>query len=171
MAEEGEDLKEHLVHKYGPRAAHIVDDPNNHLMQSGREVGINFKNERKIYPTVKAHALMEHLKDSDQNDKANDLMEIMYKEYFENGQNINSVETLQQLAAQVGMEADQARSVMEDGALLRQVEEKDYHAKRQMGVSGVPFFIIESNQAGAKPVAFSGAQPPDVIAEVLEEAA
>ena len=49
----GEDLREHIVHKYGARGARMLDDPNNHLMTSGRKVGINFVNERKIYPTVK----------------------------------------------------------------------------------------------------------------------
>ena len=40
----GEDLREHIVHKYGARGARMLDDPNNHF---------NFVNERKIYPTVK----------------------------------------------------------------------------------------------------------------------
>lgn len=53
MDEQGEDLREHIIGKYGPRGASMIDDPNNHLMQSGRAVGINFVNERKIYPTLK----------------------------------------------------------------------------------------------------------------------
>ena len=41
-----------------------------------------------------------------------------------------------------------------------------------MGVSGVPFFVITNpNDPCSRPVAFSGAQPPEVIAEVLQEAA
>ena len=42
-------------------------------------------------------------------------------------------------------------------------------ANKSQGISGVPFFIIEQNNGG-KPLAFSGAQPIDVIAECLEEA-
>lgn len=38
-----------------------------------------------------------------------------------------------------------------------------------LAVSGVPFFIIE-NQRGGRNSVFSGAQPPEVIAEQLEEA-
>lgn len=53
MEPEGEDLREHIVGKYGARGAAMMDDPNNHLMQSGKAVGINFTNNRKIYPTVK----------------------------------------------------------------------------------------------------------------------
>ena len=58
MADEGEDLREHIVNKYGPRGARMVDDPNNHLMQSGRQVGIAFTNKRRIYPTIKVSQVM-----------------------------------------------------------------------------------------------------------------
>ena len=169
MKEEGEDLREHLFNKYGPRGARMIDDPNKHLMQSGREVGIQFNNQRRIYPTTKAHALMEYLKERD-HEKANDLMEIMFHEYFENAQNINSADKLEELAVQVGVEAAEARAAMESEELLNQVRVKDRFAKTEMRVSGVPFFIIESNVEGGRPVAFSGAQPVGLIAEVLEEA-
>lgn len=53
MDDEGEDLREHIVGKYGAQGARMMDDPDNHLMQSGRKAGIAFTNERKIYPTIK----------------------------------------------------------------------------------------------------------------------
>jgi len=37
-------------------------------------------------------------------------------------------------------------------------------------VSGVPFYMIYPNHGSDKPVAFSGAYPPEVIAKQLEEA-
>jgi predicted DsbA family dithiol-disulfide isomerase len=118
---------------------------------------------------TKAHALMEHLKETD-NEKANQLMEIMYHEYFENAANINSTDVLISLAKQVGMDEGDARQAMENKELLEGVRAKDVLAKTKMRVTGVPFFIIEPN-GGGRPVAFSGAQPADVIAEVLEDAA
>ena len=171
MKEEGEDLRDHLVKKYGPRGAAMVDDPDNHLMQSGRAVGINFTSNRKIYPTVKAHALMEYLKEQGENTKANQLMELMFKDYFEKAENINSIDHLQTLAERVGVEATAARAAMENEDFLAQVRAKDMLAKTRMRVSGVPFFIVESNTEGQRPTAFSGAQPAEIIAEVLEEAA
>jgi predicted DsbA family dithiol-disulfide isomerase len=112
---------------------------------------------------------MEHLKETD-NEKANQLMEIMYHEYFENAANINSIDVLISLAKQVGMDEGDARQAMENKELLEGVRAKDVLAKTKMRVTGVPFFIIEPN-GGGRPVAFSGAQPEDVIAEVLEDAA
>lgn len=114
------------------------------------------------------------------NEKANQFMEILFQEYLEKGTNINSVDTLVALATQNGIHdnADQLRAILtddsDDQTYIRQVHEKDALAKRQMRVSGVPFFIVESNHPSAgkrPPTAFSGAQPADVIAEVLQEAA
>ena len=113
---------------------------------------------------------MEYLKETGNNEKANQLMEIMYQEYFEKGTNINSDQVLEDLALRVGgMTAEQIRDVLKDESRLMQVVQKDQLAKRQMGVTGVPYFIIESSSDKGRPVAFSGAQPAELIAEVLEE--
>ena len=138
---------------------------------------------------IQAHALMEYMKEID-NDKANQLMEIMYQEYFEKGRNINADDVLEELALRVGggdgtiITSEGVRTVLRDGSRLTDIVRKDQLAKRQMGVTGVPYFIIESADAedptttttsGRRhrrpPVAFSGAQPVDLIAEVLEEQA
>ena len=145
-----------------------LDSPDNSIAVAGRAVGIQFTNKRNMYPTVQAHALMEHVKKSD-NAKANALMEIMYSEYFENGININNVEVLTFLAEKVGIDKVEAKAAIENQDLQALVRQKDQAYKTEMRVSGVPFFIIEPNN-GNRPIAFSGAQPPDIIAEQLEKA-
>jgi predicted DsbA family dithiol-disulfide isomerase len=81
MADEGEDITEHLVKKYGQRVATNFGNPDSYLDRAGREVGIQFTSDRNVYPTIKAHALMEHVKKTD-NDKANQIMEKMYHLYL-----------------------------------------------------------------------------------------
>ena len=169
MAEEGEDLKEHLIGKYGPRAGAMVDDPNNHLNRAGKAVGINFTSKRRIYPTIKAHALMEHVKSKD-NDTANKLMEEMYKTYFEEAKNINDKNVLADVASRVGIDKAEAEEAIDNPDLIETVKQLDSMAKGGYRVTGVPFFIIEP-KTGGRPIAFSGAQPPDIIAEQLELAA
>lgn len=144
----------------------MAQDPNNHLYVSGRKVGIEFAMKRNIYPTQKAHALIEYLKDTKGNDAANQMMEEMFQRYFEKSENINDDVVLAEIATKFGV--DNARSVIDDDSRLMAVNEKDFVHKRKMGVSGVPFFIIENN--GGRRVAFSGAQPIDLIAEQLKEA-
>jgi predicted DsbA family dithiol-disulfide isomerase len=169
MVEKGEDIKTHITKKYGARGAAMVDDPNSHLMRAGRAVGIEFTNNRNMYPTLKAHKLMEYVKTID-NDKANQLMEVMYTRYFEKGDNINDASTLVALAEQLGINKDEASRAVQDEELWKQVREKDHFYKNGMNIHGVPYYIIDRNDGG-RPIGFSGAQPPDIIAEQLEIAA
>jgi predicted DsbA family dithiol-disulfide isomerase len=165
---EGEDIKVHIGKKYGPGMAAQMDNPDNSVAKAGRAVGIQFTNQRNMYPTVQAHALMEHVKKID-NAKANALMEILYSEYFEKGENINHVDVLTALAERVGLDKVEAKTAIENQDLQALVRKKDHTYKTQMRVSGVPFFIIEPNN-GDRPIAFSGAQPPEIIAEQLQTA-
>jgi len=168
--EEGEPIKEHLEKKYGSSAMKRFVGPNNPLFAAGEKVGIHFTNDRNVYPTIKAHALLEKIKEQD-NDKANALMEDLFQSYFVEGLNINDPEKLAAMASKesIGWDREKAMEAMSDSHLQEQVRAKDHAYKTQMRVSGVPFYIIESN-SGGRPVAFSGAQPPEIIAELLEEA-
>lgn len=163
---EGENVREHLLVKYGPRGPAMLEN----VIRAGRAAGIEFSH-KNVYPTIKAHALMEYLKDTKGESTANQFMESLYFEYFEKDQNINSDDFLLELVGRLeGVNVAEATlALMDNSELKERVRQKDMKAKRQMRVSGVPFFIIESNKAGAQPVGFSGAQPADMIAEVLEE--
>ncbi|CAB9510110.1 DSBA-like thioredoxin domain protein [Seminavis robusta] len=147
-------------------------DPNSHLMRAGRQVGIHFKTDRNVYPTVQAHALMEYVKnDLKDVEKSNRIMEELYKRYFEHGENINSVAVLQQIGATFGLEQDVVEQVAQDDTRHRSILQKDHLHKARMHIRGVPFYIIEQQDNNSRPVGFSGAQPPAVIAEYLREAA
>ena len=171
MKPEGEALKEHLNKKYGPGMASQLDNPNFGMNQSGRAVGIHFDNSRNIYPTQKAHVLIEYLKEKHgNNDKANALMEVFYHEHFEKAANINDDAVLTQLARPFFDNDDNViTGLWKDPKNFQSVETKDRNYKRT--ISGVPFFEIQSSDNKEKPVTFSGAQPPDLMAELLQEAA
>jgi predicted DsbA family dithiol-disulfide isomerase len=113
---------------------------------------------------------MEYAKEKD-NDTANKLMEELFHRYFEKGDNISSEEVLATIASKVGIEESAAaKDAMQDEKFQYDVQQKDQLYKQQMKISGVPFFVIERKD-GKKPVGFSGAQPIDIMAEQLEEAA
>ena len=171
MEQEGEDLSAHLYGKYGTRGLDMLNDPNAYLYQAGRQVGIHFTKDRYIYPTQKAHALMEYAKEHVGVEVSNRIMEEMFTRYFEKGHNINSIDVLTEIATQAGIDAQKATDAMKDGKNLKEVDDKDYLAKRRMGVSGVPFFVLEKEGSQERPVGFSGAQPVDVMAEQLQEVA
>ena len=162
-----------MFKKYGPNAVKNFGNPNSNLYRAGRKVGINFNPERSVYPTVLPHTLMEYLKNVD-NEKANQLMNELYEQYFEQACKVNSQEVLtgilQGIFGNDSDEIEKAINAMKDEGLQQEVISKDKKAKNEMNVHGVPFFIIEKND-GSNSIKFSGAQPSDIIAEQLEIAA
>ncbi len=78
---------------------------------------------------------------------------------------------LADIAASLGViDKDTAKAMMRDETRREQVREKDRYYKNVWGVSGVPYYVVERND-GQPAIEFSGAQPIDIIAEQLEEAA
>eukprot|EP00934_Nitzschia_sp_Nitz4_P008436 Nitzschia sp. Nitz4//scaffold436_size7492//5343//6008//NITZ4_009156-RA/size7492-snap-gene-0.13-mRNA-1//1//CDS//3329551848//8426//frame0 len=168
VSDEGEDLAEHLIKKYGPSAADSINDPNSRLKVMGRNVGIEFSSTRRMLNTKRAHALVELIKNKGENDKANDFMEDLYKAYFEEAKNINDESLLKEMVKKYGVDESEAAFAMGEHNLVT-IAQEDRRIKSMYGVSGVPFFMIHPNDGG-RPVAFSGAYPPEIIAEQLEVA-
>jgi predicted DsbA family dithiol-disulfide isomerase len=168
--DEGEDIQTHLIKKYGPSAADGFNDPNNRLRVMGRKVGIEFNNDRKIVNTKRAHALVELLKAKGEHDSANKLMVDLYQSYFERGENINDEILLTEKVVQsYGVTETEAQLAMDEPTLV-DIAKQDRKVKSTYGVSEVPFYMIHPNNGGM-PVTLSGAYPPEIIAEQLEEAA
>jgi len=167
--EGGGNIVDYLVQKYGPSAAASFNDPNSRLKQMGRAVGIVFNNDRQALNTKRAHALVEQLKVKGENEKANAFMEDLYQSYFVDAQNINDPVWLTQAVSKYGVDEQECAFAMGDQNLAA-IAKLDRDTKSQYGVSGVPFYMIYPNHGSDKPVAFSGAYPPEVIAKQLEEA-
>jgi predicted DsbA family dithiol-disulfide isomerase len=65
--------------------------------------------------------------------------------------------------------AEAARVLEDSSAFADEVAQKVALARR-MRVNGVPFFIVENQREGEKAQSVSGAQPAELLAELLEEA-
>jgi predicted DsbA family dithiol-disulfide isomerase len=88
--------------------------------------------------------------------------EALFKAYFVDGRNVGDLETLVDIAARVGLPADEARQVLEQRTFKDAVD-RDWTMSRQAGVTGVPTFAA----AGYGVV---GAQPYEVIEQLLLQA-
>ena len=157
---EGEDMMEHLTKKYGPAAVARFSTPGNPLDTAGAMVGITFNKSRRIIKTTAAHRLMEWAKTTS-SAEANVFMENMFKAYFEDAKDLSKHDELLKIAEESGLSRESANDVLTTEKFADVVQRKDDENKT-MGISGVPFFIIG-------PYKFSGAQPPEVMAEVIEE--
>ncbi|MFH5823824.1 DsbA family protein [Georgenia sp. AZ-5] len=110
--------------------------------------------------TLKAHELL-HLA------KAKglqlELMERLFSAYFEQGRHVGHDEDLVSLAAEAGLDPDEAREALAQGT-YRGAVQADIAAAQQIGIRGVPFYIIGEKYG------VSGAQSPEVFAEALRRA-
>jgi predicted DsbA family dithiol-disulfide isomerase len=89
--------------------------------------------------------------------------ERLFKAYFTEGRALGDAETLVQLISEIGIDADEARAVLNTDAYADEVRADEQRAKA-FGIGGVPFFAVDE-QYGV-----SGAQPAELFGEVLERA-
>ncbi|MHA7133912.1 DsbA family oxidoreductase [Oerskovia turbata] len=109
--------------------------------------------------TLKAHELL-HLAKS--RGKQIEMKERLLKAYFEQGRHVGRVEELVALATEVGLDADEVRTALENGDFADDVEQ-DIAQARAYGISGVPFFVFNGKYG------VSGAQDPAVFTQVLDQ--
>ena len=91
------------------------------------------------------------------------LLEVMYSAYFEQGRGVFSTDDLVALAAEVGLDPDEARAMLAGTSYLDQVVQ-DQVLARTFGANGVPFFVID------RAYGVSGAQPLEVFLDAIDQA-
>lgn len=162
---------EHLTKKYGEAARQRFSSPGNPLDMAGQRVGVTFNKDRRVIPTMAPHRAIEWCSQKYDMNKTDSFMEALFKSYFTDGNDVSKQEEILRCAAEVELDTEGLRAVLSSEELAYEVEQKSDFAQRNLRVTGVPFFLIEPSTgdgSGKRPVAFSGAQPPELIAEQLE---
>jgi predicted DsbA family dithiol-disulfide isomerase len=90
------------------------------------------------------------------------IHDALFRAYFVDGKNIGDPEILVSVAESVGLDARQAREVIEKRTHKAAID-ADWEKSRQYGVTGVPTFVI-GNQGAV------GAQPYEVLEELVKKA-
>ena len=98
----------------------------------------------------------------DETEHAEALHDALYRAYFVDAKNIGDADVLVDIAAEVGLDASEAREVLERRSHKAQVDQ-DWSQSRQVGVTGVPTFV-----AGGYGVV--GAQPYEILERLVEHA-
>ncbi|HYP72977.1 MAG TPA: DsbA family oxidoreductase, partial [Microbacterium sp.] len=109
--------------------------------------------------TVKAHELLHHAKAQG---RQAEMSERLMAAYFTEGRHVGRVDDLVALAAEAGLDADQAREALESGRHLADVR-ADQAQAQAYGIQGVPFFVIDGKYG------VSGAQPPEAFAQIARQ--
>lgn len=157
MPAEGMDRQEYLRLKFGDRAGGNMYQA---VEEAGRGEDIPFAFERiKRTPnTILAHRLIRYAQREGRQDEA---VETLFKAYFTEGANIGEIDTLVGLAQAMQLDPAAVRAFLESDADADTIRSEDAFA-RQIGIQGVPCFIIERKYA------VSGAQPPEAFLEIFE---
>ena len=109
--------------------------------------------------TVKAHQLTHWAKAQG---RQLEMKERLLAAYFEEGRHVGRDEDLADLAAEIGLDRDEALAALSEDRFLDDVR-ADQALAQQLGIQGVPFFVFEG-QYGV-----SGAQDPATFADVLRQ--
>lgn len=158
---EGENTKERLVAKFGS------EDRYNQIIQQVSGVaaaeGLRFDLENQtVSPNTQTlHRLIGYAL---QQGKQLEMVETLFKAYFEDTVDLTQTETVVQLASGIGLDAEKVREVLVGNVGAEELD-KQLYQNRLMGVSGVPYYIINDKYA------VSGAQPTELFLEALPEIA
>ncbi len=149
---------ERLARKYG-RTLEEVAEMDAQLTAAAAADGLTIDFSRvRSGTTFDGHRLV-HLAAA--HGKQDAMKERLFRAYFSEGALISDHATLQALAAEVGLPADEVRELLLTERYAEEVRD-DERTAHSAGISAVPCFVID-RKFGA-----SGAQPPETLLEFLQ---
>lgn len=158
MPVQGMPRQAYLQTKFGgpERAAQIYET----IRENGRKEGLDFQFEKigTTPNTVRAHRLIRFASDRGASDA---LVEKLFTGYFYDGQNIGDVETLADIAAEAGLDRDEAADFLNGNEAVTDVLAETRFAYEN-GINGVPCFIFDRRYA------LAGAQEPEAFFPLFE---
>ena len=154
---EGLDRRAYMQRKFGSR----IDEIHQRLKQAGDAAGLDFAFEaiERSPNTLDAHRLIRY---ADRDGKQDAVVEALFQAYFTQGMNIGDPAALVAIAAAAGLDGAAVAAYLASDEDLETIQAEDAFA-RQIGIQGVPCFIIERKYA------ISGAQPPEAFIEAFEK--
>jgi predicted DsbA family dithiol-disulfide isomerase len=159
-AKRSQTMDEILAAKYG-RSPEQVAAGHERMTAMGAEVGMEFHFDRiQLGNTFDAHRVAQAARGTPVEEA---VVKGLFGAYFTGGSLLSDHQTLQQTATAAGLDPDLVRSVLAGDAHSGDVR-ADEAAARELGITGVPHFVI--NGAWAVP----GAQDVDTLVTVLRRA-
>lgn len=158
---EGENTQERLVAKFGSRERYDQIIRQVTGVAAGEGLQFNLENQTVSPNTRGLHRLIGFAL---QQGKQLEMVETLFKAYFEDALDLTQIDTVVHLAEGIGLNAEKVREVLTGDAGAEQLDTQLYQ-NRLMGVSGVPYYIINDKYA------VSGAQPTELFLEALPEIA
>ena len=163
MPAEGVDRAAYRAAKFG--SAERSRQLDAQVAAAGAAAGLEFRHDRirRTPNTLAAHRLIALAGEEGGPALQGRIVEALFRAYFHDGRDIGDPAELAAIAGEAGMDARAAANHLATDAGEAQVLAEDAGFRR-LGLSGVPTFALQGH------VLFSGAMPPETMAEALRRA-
>jgi predicted DsbA family dithiol-disulfide isomerase len=160
MPPEGRPFMEVMMNKMGSRER--VQQIVNRVTEAGRAVGVpfDFGKVKKMPNTWASHALIKMAP----KEMADEMVEAVFRAYFEEGRDIGNMAVLLELAREHGLDDRTVKESLEREEMNGAIKE-DLRLAEQLGIRAVPFFILDGK------LALSGAHSKETFLKALAEVA
>ena len=164
MPSEGQNLREHIMEKYGS-SKEESDASRIRMTEAGSEVGFefHFNDDTRMHNTFNLHQLLYWAGQQGQK-PMHDLKQALFSAHFTDGRNISDNTVLADIAAEVGLDRDEALAVLEEQRFAKEVRAEERHWQQQ-GIQSVPAMIFNERHL------VSGAQGVENYVNILEQLA
>ena len=164
MGPQGESIAEHLARKYGLSAEQLAQN-GEALRRRGEALGVRIDSQKRdrIYNTFDAHRLLYWAGELGATQQLA-LKRALLQAYHAEGRNVSDHDTLVAIAADAGLDAAEARRILDSGTHAAQVRERERYYQ-QHGISAVPSVIFDDRHL------VQGGQPPEVFEQALRQLA
>ena len=147
--------EEHLGGRFSPEQLQGMAEQFN---TRGAEHGLEYNFDRSLMVnTHKAHQLSQA---ANAEGKGHEVMLKLFKAHFTDGVNVADTDSLVAIAEDAGLDGQKTREALDKGTYVSDVD-GDIAQARNLGISGVPFFVFAGKYA------VSGAQPKEMFLQAL----
>lgn len=150
---------EHLAQKKGV-SVEEAQKMNDYVTQMAADEGLSYKMDDAVVANSRnAHRLLHFAKSKG---KQVALKELLLRSYFEEGKNIDDLHTLKTIGGEIDLDQQEIEQVYSSAMFTEDVI-NDIQRAQQIGIQGVPFFVINGKYA------LSGAQSTQTFRKALNK--
>jgi predicted DsbA family dithiol-disulfide isomerase len=159
MPRAGMDLHQHVTEKFGGEEAAREVYESIRIVGDTEDLPFAFDLVERMPNTIDSHRLIRWSASANLQDA---VVEKLFQRYFFEGADIGDAEILLDIADEVGLDTDVIADLLE-GDQDRDVIVEENKAYQEMGVTGVPCFIVDRKYV------VMGAQEPETFLQLFEK--
>jgi predicted DsbA family dithiol-disulfide isomerase len=126
-----------------------------------RAEGLGYSSDRPVGNTFGLHRVLQFGRAKG---VQHELLDAIYQAYFAESRQIFDASVITEVASTAGLDADDVRNVQENSEMYADAVHRDEQEARQLGISGVPFFVFDMA------LGVSGAQATETFVSALDQA-